>query len=144
MVHFCVLIGDSLVFLGFVVFCVYELFVLISLSDLESDLIAAKDFSDQLNPFVLPVYAAHIFVALLALICGKWGQFLFEIPFMLIHYRNYKTSKYRFDFLILRRPEELKKQNKEHAFELVNYLTLFIWSFVGFVLILLLYHMVIS
>ena len=127
-----VVVGDSISFLGYIVLCVFQLFILITFTDLEADMVAAKDVTDQINPFVMPAYLFHFFLTVLALTCGKYVQFIFQLVPLLYHIQLYSTQKHHLDFLIIRRSDELKKQTSITSIELVNYICMFIWCFVRF------------
>ena len=128
-----IVVGDAFAFFGFLLLCVFELFVNTSLTDLESDLVAAKDLCDQLNPLFLPVSIAHFMFTLLLLLCGKWVQVLVQIPLIVYHFRLFQRQKMYLDFMSIRRADELKIQFKKHYVELGCYLLEFLWAFVTFV-----------
>lgn len=125
-------VGDAFTFFGFLLLCLWELFVVTSLSDLESDILPAKDLCEQLNPFFVPVYVAHFFVSLLALICGKYVQFIVQLPVIVFHARQYLRKKVKLDFMSIRRSDELKRQFQIHYIFIATNVIAFLWSFVTF------------
>ena len=125
-------IGDGLSFFIYLVLVVWELFVSTSLNDLESDIIAAKDLCDQLNPFILPAYMLHAGVCLLILCCNKWFLFLLQIPVLVIHIQKYRKKKIRLDFMSVRRADVLEDLFKYHYAHVAFYLLGFLWTFIAF------------
>ena len=125
-------LADGFSFMSLLVLAFIELYVVTNLLDLKQDYISAKDMCDRINPMLLPTYVYHIIVTVMILLSGKWVQFLFELPLLFIIVRRVLTEKIKFDYLSIRRTDELNQMFKLHCVFIGYYAVGFIFAFVVF------------
>ena len=125
-------ITDGLSFMSLLVLAFFELYVVTNLLDLRQDYVSAKDMCDRLNPMFLPAYICHMIVTGVLLISGKWVQFLYELPLLLIIARRIFAGKLNFEYLSIRRTDELNQMFKLHCVFIGYYAIGFLFAFVVF------------
>lgn len=128
---FTVVLG-GVSFFCYLILAMWELFVVTSLVDLRRDTISSKDLSEELNHLFIRFYIFHIFAASIQLANDKWIEFLFEVPLILLHCKQYFTNKIKMDWLQIKRNDELHKTLIFHLFHLVYYSFAFITGFIMF------------
>jgi len=72
-------------------------FVLISMSDLESDYINPVDMCNKVNNLVLPEYITQFVLTIVFLLTGNWIEFLLNLPLAIYHILGITKSKYYVD-----------------------------------------------
>ena len=126
-------VGDGISFLSLLFLAFWELFVVTSLLDLKQDLISAKDMCDRVNKYFSTFYIMHFLTAFIILLDGKWVQFLFQIPLIVITVRRIISKDIFLNYLSIRRTDELDASFRLHCFYIGYYGIGFLFAFVLFV-----------
>ncbi|KAJ4460373.1 putative protein cornichon [Paratrimastix pyriformis] len=130
-------------FIGSIALIFNQIYLLVALGDLSSDIMGPIDFCQGLEPFVIPEYIVQGVITLLYLAGHYWIGFLINVPLAYYHFNMWftKRGQKRFDYTRIRRTEVIQHENKLAYLKLGFYLVLFLLNLYWLVMSLV-HHLV--
>jgi Zn-dependent protease len=114
-----------LCFVAIICLLFLQVYVVMSMSDLEDDLLNSIDFCKKLNEFVLPEIAVHFALTAVLLLTGHWLGFLIMLPIAVLDGRRLQMRQTRYDptsiFVVLSR------ERRVSIIKVVSYMVAFFY-----------------